>query len=122
MVKIQEAEGQFITEYEVCERGRAERALWTPALDRHIALFNHAPQLAVAPAASRPGAMSAQHRIAVSGTSSCHASRGRHARARRARPSAGAQAAKDASAHSETSSRTSAPVACSGGSGWGARQ
>ena len=48
LVKIQEAEAQFITDYEVCERGQAERALWAPALDRHIALFDHAPQLAVA--------------------------------------------------------------------------
>ena len=48
LVKIQEAEGQFITDYTVCERGQAERALWAPALDRHIALFDHAPHLAVA--------------------------------------------------------------------------
>jgi transposase, IS5 family len=47
-VKIQEAEAQFITDYEVCERGQADRALWEPALDRHIALFDHAPALAVA--------------------------------------------------------------------------
>src|SRR5262249_51368837 len=45
LVKIQEAEAQFITDYAVCERGQAERALWAPALDRHIALFHHAPQL-----------------------------------------------------------------------------
>jgi len=48
LVKIQEAEAQFITDYEVCARGQAERALWAPALDRHIALFDHAPHLAVA--------------------------------------------------------------------------
>jgi IS5 family transposase len=48
LVKIQEAEAQFITDYEVCERGQPERALWAPALDRHIALFDHAPRLAVA--------------------------------------------------------------------------
>jgi IS5 family transposase len=48
LVKIQEAEGQFITDYEVCERGQADRALWAPALDRHIELFDHAPALAVA--------------------------------------------------------------------------
>ncbi|HEX2310622.1 MAG TPA: ISNCY family transposase [Vicinamibacterales bacterium] len=48
LVKIQEAEEQFITDYEVCERGQSERALWEPALDRHIALFDHAPALAVA--------------------------------------------------------------------------
>src|SRR3989475_8003353 len=48
LVKIQEAEAQFITDYAVCERGQADRALWAPSLDRHIALFDHAPQLAVA--------------------------------------------------------------------------
>jgi IS5 family transposase len=48
LVKIQEAEAQFITDYEVCERGHPERDLWEPALDRHIALFDHAPHLAVA--------------------------------------------------------------------------
>jgi hypothetical protein len=47
-VKIQEAEAQFITDYEVCEPGPPERALWEPALDRHLALFDHAPYLAVA--------------------------------------------------------------------------
>lgn len=48
VVKIQEAEAQFITDYEVCERGQSERALWEPALDRHIRLFDHPPHLAVA--------------------------------------------------------------------------
>jgi IS5 family transposase len=48
LVKIQEAEAQFITNYEVCERGQSERALWEPAFDRHIALFDHPPHLAVA--------------------------------------------------------------------------
>jgi IS5 family transposase len=64
VVKIQEAEGQFITDYAVCERGQAERALWAPALDRHIALFDHAPQLAVADGgfASRTNERAAQDR------------------------------------------------------------
>jgi transposase, IS5 family len=48
LVKIQEAEAQFITDYAVCERGQPDRALWEPALDRHIALFERAPHLAVA--------------------------------------------------------------------------
>jgi IS5 family transposase len=48
LVKIQEAEAQFITDYEVCERGQTDRALWAPSLDRHIALFDQAPRLAVA--------------------------------------------------------------------------
>jgi len=48
LVKIQEAEAQFITDYQVCERRLSDRALWVPALDRHRALFGHPPQLAVA--------------------------------------------------------------------------
>jgi IS5 family transposase len=48
LVKIQEAEAQFITDYAVCESRQAEHALWAPALDRHRELFGHPPQLAVA--------------------------------------------------------------------------
>src|SRR6059036_1089135 len=48
LVKIQEAEAQFITDYAVCERRQAARTLWEPALDRHIELFGRPPQLAVA--------------------------------------------------------------------------
>jgi IS5 family transposase len=48
LLKIQEAEAQFITDYQVCERGVPDRALWVPALDRHIALFGRPPHLAVA--------------------------------------------------------------------------
>ena len=32
LVKIQEAEAQFITDYHVCERRESDRALWVPAL------------------------------------------------------------------------------------------
>ena len=64
LVKIQEAEAQFITDYEVCERGQTDRALWAPALDRHITLFDRAPQLAVADGgfASRSNERAAQDR------------------------------------------------------------
>jgi transposase, IS5 family len=64
VVKIQEAEGQFITDYEVCDRGQAERALWAPALDRHITLFARPPHLAVADGgfASRSNERAAQDR------------------------------------------------------------
>ena len=64
LVKIQEAEAQFITDYAVCERRQADRALWGPALDRHIALFDRAPQLAVADGgfASRTNERAAQDR------------------------------------------------------------
>ena len=63
-VKIQEAEGQFITDYTVCDRGSSDRDLWIPTLDRHIALFDHAPQLAVADGgfASRMNERAAQDR------------------------------------------------------------
>lgn len=62
LVKIQEAEAQFITDYDVC--AGADRELWTPALDRHIALFGHAPVLAVADAgfASRRNEETARER------------------------------------------------------------
>ena len=63
-MKIQEAEAQFITDYAVCERGQPDRALWAPALDRHIALFGRAPVLAVADGgfASRPNERAAHDR------------------------------------------------------------
>ena len=48
LVKIQEAEAQFITDYQVCERGVSDRALWVPTLDRHVAFFARPPHLAVA--------------------------------------------------------------------------
>jgi IS5 family transposase len=64
LVMIQEAEAQFITDYQVCERRLSDRALWVPALDRHQALFGHAPQLAVADGgfASRKNERAAQDR------------------------------------------------------------
>ena len=63
-MKIQEAEAQFITDYAVCERRQSERALWAPALDRHIALFD-APRGSPSPTAASPRArMNARRRIA----------------------------------------------------------
>ncbi len=47
-MKIQEADAQFISDYAVVDRGQAEQALWAPVMDRHIALFGRAPELAVA--------------------------------------------------------------------------
>jgi len=47
-VKIQEAEAQFITDYAVCEPGERDRALWGPAVERHLTLFGRPPRLAVA--------------------------------------------------------------------------
>jgi IS5 family transposase len=64
VVKIQEAEAQFITDYTVVDRGQPDRALWEPALDRHRALFDRAPTLAVADGgfASRQNERAAQDR------------------------------------------------------------
>jgi transposase, IS5 family len=50
LVKIQEAETQFITDYEVCARRGPDQALWVPSLVRHEELFGRAPRLAVADA------------------------------------------------------------------------
>jgi IS5 family transposase len=46
LVTIQEAEHQIITAYEVHAGRPADVALWTPALDRHQAIFHRAPYLA----------------------------------------------------------------------------
>jgi IS5 family transposase len=46
LVTIQEAEHQIITAYEVHDRRPADMTLWTPALDRHIAMFDRPPDLA----------------------------------------------------------------------------
>ena len=74
LVKIQKDEAQLITDYAVCERRQSERALWEPALDRHIALFDCAPT-----AASPRARMNALHRTAGSGTSCCRGSPARSA-------------------------------------------
>jgi IS5 family transposase len=46
LVTIQEAEHQIITAYEVHERRPADMTLWIPALDRHVAMFGRAPDIA----------------------------------------------------------------------------
>src|SRR2546428_5759931 len=62
--KTQEAVAQFLTNAGVWSHRQSERALWAPALDRHIALFDRAPQLAVACGgfASRTNERAAQDR------------------------------------------------------------
>jgi hypothetical protein len=64
LVKIQEAEAQFITDYEVCATRVPDQALWVPSLVRHAALFGRAPRLAVADGgfASRVNAQGAHDR------------------------------------------------------------
>ncbi len=48
LVTIQESEHQIITAYEVHAIRPPDMTLWTPALDRHIAIFGRAPDLAAA--------------------------------------------------------------------------
>jgi IS5 family transposase len=48
LVTIQEAEHQIITAYEVHHRRPADKTLWAPGLDRHIAMFGRPPNLATA--------------------------------------------------------------------------
>ena len=64
LVKIQEAEAQFITDYEVCPTRVPDGTLWMPSVERHIELFERPPQLAVADAgfASRANERAAQER------------------------------------------------------------
>jgi IS5 family transposase len=50
LVKIQEADGQFVTDYEVCPTRVPDLTLWEPSLKRHQALFGRAPHLATADA------------------------------------------------------------------------
>ena len=50
VVKLQEAEGQIITDYEVCTTRVPDKTLWVPALERHQQLFGHLPRVAVADA------------------------------------------------------------------------
>jgi IS5 family transposase len=46
LVTIQESEHQIIAAYEVHDRRPPDVTLWTPALDRHIAIFERPPDLA----------------------------------------------------------------------------
>jgi IS5 family transposase len=48
LVTIQESEHQIITAYAVHATRPADMTLWTPALDRHINIFGHAPVVAAA--------------------------------------------------------------------------
>jgi IS5 family transposase len=50
LVKIQEAEAQFITDYEVCPTRVPDGTLWLPSVERHVQLFGRPPRLAVADA------------------------------------------------------------------------
>ena len=63
VVKLQEADGQIITDYQVCAPRVPDDCLWGPALERHRALFGRPPRLAVADAGF---ASTANERMAAS--------------------------------------------------------
>jgi IS5 family transposase len=48
LVTIQESEHQIITAYEVHDHRPSDVTLWTPALDRHIEMFDRPPAIAAA--------------------------------------------------------------------------
>jgi IS5 family transposase len=48
LVKVQEAENQFITDYQVCPQRLPDGALWEASLERHVQLFGGPPHLATA--------------------------------------------------------------------------
>jgi len=50
LVKIQEAENQIVTHYEVFEERPSDAALLTPSIQRHIEQFGQAPHMATADA------------------------------------------------------------------------
>lgn len=50
LVKIQEAESQFITDFVVCPSRIPDQTLWIPSLERHQELFGRPPRLATADA------------------------------------------------------------------------
>jgi IS5 family transposase len=56
LVKIQEAEGGFVTDYEVCATRVPDLTLWGPSLERHEELFGRPPALATADAGFFSGA------------------------------------------------------------------
>lgn len=50
LVKIQEAESQIVTHYEIYDRRPSDSELLTPAIEKHIEQFGRAPRLAAADA------------------------------------------------------------------------
>lgn len=84
LVKVQEGEAQFITEYEVCATRIPDGELWVPAVERHRQLFGRAPRLAVADAGfasaanERAATALEVHRVALPVRGRLSAARRRH--------------------------------------------
>lgn len=56
LVKIQEAEAQFITDFEVYPKRVPDQTIWVPSLNKHIELFGRPPRLATADGGFASGA------------------------------------------------------------------
>ena len=88
LVKLQEAEVQFITDYAVCTTRVPDGALWVPTLQRHEALFGRPPRLAVSDAGfassenERAAASLGVHRVALPTRGRLSAARRTHQRQR----------------------------------------
>src|SRR5687768_8195740 len=72
LVTIQESEHQIITAYDVHDRRPPDVTLWTPALDRHIAMFDRPPDIAAGDrgfgsAANEEAARSEERRVGKEG-------------------------------------------------------
>jgi transposase, IS5 family len=98
LVKIQEAEAQFITDYEVCERRGPDQALWVPSLLRHAQLFAEPRAWPWPTRALPPGRMSGPPTRAACIPWSCRGSAGKAARGAFEPRSNGGPAVKRASA------------------------
>ena len=98
LVKIQEAEAQFITDYAVCATRVPDQALWVPSLVRHEQLFGRPRAWPWPMVALPPGRMSRPRTTAACARWSCRGNAGTGARAPFEPRSNGGPAAKAASA------------------------
>jgi IS5 family transposase len=48
LLKVQEAENQIVTHYQVCEQRPADSTLLVPSLEEHVRQFGHAPEVIAA--------------------------------------------------------------------------
>ena len=135
LVTIQEAEHQIITAYEVHARRPADVTLWTPALDRHQAIFGR--RTGSGRGRSRASARRRTNRrrsTAASDGWSCRGAARSRRRAARMNVNAGSAAANGGASGAKVASvcsnvdmdsvavATMASTACIAGSAWGHRR
>jgi len=115
MVKLQEAENQIVTDYEVYDRRPADSDLLIPAIDAHLAMFGRVPRLVAADAGFYSGQNQAVATDMASSASASPIARPRAPSASASRRSAGSatgrNGAPDAKAASAWSSDATASIA-----------